>query len=301
MRNAQRATHEALDLVSSIFVPRVLELPDEGKLIVATDLQGNLRDFQAIEAIYEARARTGPTHLVITGDLVHGPEIPKDLWPAHLGSYYHGDSPALLERARALAERHPGHVHLLMGNHEHAHIGGPVVSKFFPNEAERLEELLGREGTAAFQAWVSTWPFLAIAPRAGLCMMHAAPHVTIESRADLEDLSLTVSEDEEIDLDERSTIISLLWARTTSGERARAFLRAVDPRLTTAVYGHDVAHAGYAIDREPLLCISSSFGCFDGDKLYLEWDLSRRAESAEQAASEGLRPVYPDAMPVHRR
>ncbi len=301
MRYAQHAPHEASNLVSSIFVPRVLELPDEGKLIVATDLQGNLKDFLALEAIYEAQAERGDTHLVITGDLVHGPEIPKELWPAHLGTYYHGDSPALLDRARALSDRHPGRVHLLMGNHEHAHIGGPVVSKFFPNEAERLEELLGEAGTAAFQAWVSTWPFLAIATRSGLCMMHAAPHVSIEGRDDLERLSLTVSEDEEIDLDERSTIISLLWARTTSGDRARAFLRAVDARLTTAVYGHDVAHAGFAIDREPLLCISSSFGCFDGDKLYLEWDLARRADSAEQVAAEGLRPLYPDAMPVHRR
>jgi hypothetical protein len=279
----------------------VLQLPTHGRLIVATDLQGNVRDFSAVEEVFERElAKPGGAVLVITGDLVHGPEIPEDQWPTHLGTYYHGDSPGLITRARALADRHPGRVHFLLGNHEHAHIGGPVVSKFFPNEAERLEHLLGERGTEALRAWISTWPFVAIAPSAGLCMMHAAPHVAIDSPEDLENLQLAVSEDEEVDLDERATIIALLWARSTSSERARAFLRALDTRLTTAVYGHDVAHSGYAIDREPLLCLSSSFGCYDGDKLYLSWDLRRPADSASHLAREGLHPLYPKAQPVHR-
>jgi len=279
----------------------VLQLPDRGRLIVATDLQGNVRDFSAIEAVFEREVETADgAVLVITGDLVHGPEIPEIQWPVHLGTYYHGDSPELIARARALADRHPGRVHFLLGNHEHAHIGGPVVSKFFPNEAERLEHLLGDSGSEALRAWISTWPFVAIAPSAGLCMMHAAPHAAIESPEDLENLALAVNDDEEVDLDERATIIALLWARSTSSERARAFLGALDTRLTTAVYGHDVAHSGYAIDREPLLCLSSSFGCYDGDKLYLSWDLQEPADSASHVARVGLRPLYPSAQPVHR-
>jgi hypothetical protein len=131
-------------------------------------------------------------------------------------------------------------------------------------------------------------------------MMHAAPHAPIASARDLERLSLTGESDDPNDLDGRSTMIALLWARTTSSDRARAFLRALDERLTVAVYGHDVAHRGYAIDREPLLCVSTSFGCHDGDKLYLSWDLSVRAESARHVAEVGLRPLYPDAAPVHR-
>ena len=67
-----------------------------------------------------------------------------------------------------------------------------------------------------------------------------------------------------------------------------------------AVYGHDVARAGYAIDREPLLCVSSSFGCFDGDKLVLEWDLGERAETAREVADRGLFALHPEASPVHR-
>lgn len=269
---------------------------------MVTDLQGNVRDFVAVERIFEeALGASGGAVLVVTGDLVHGPEIPPELWPPHLGTYYHGDSAELLARARALSERHPGRVHFLLGNHEHAHAGGPIVSKFFPNEAERLEQLLGVEEAVELRQWVSTWPFLAIAPSAGLCMMHAAPHVAVDSREELEALPLAVAEDEEIDIDDRATIVALLWARSTSSERAHAFLRAIDPRLRVTVYGHDVAHCGFAIDREPLLCISSSFGCFDGDKLYLDWDLRRFAETAAEVAMDGLFPLYPDVPPVHRR
>ena len=55
-----------------------------------------------------------------------------------------------------------------------------------------------------------------------------------------------------------------------------------------------------AVEREPLLCVSTSFGCYDGDKLYLEWDLAEPAESARETAARGLRVLHPAAPPVHR-
>ena len=283
---------------------RVVTLPDRGKLLVATDLQGNVADFERVAALFERAVATEPAgaYLVVTGDLVHGPELYEEDWPDYLGSYYHGDSKTLLEHAADLAARHPGRVHYLLGNHEHAHVGGPVVAKFFPDEARRLEELLGVDGTLRMRAWLRTWPFVAVAPRAGLCMLHAAPHAKIDSADDLERLPLEGFFD--VPLEEmatRGTIGALLWARTTSSERAWSFLKAIHPDATVAVYGHDVARTGYAIDREPLLCLSTSFGCFDGDKLYLEWDLAVRAESAEDVARRGLRPLRPEATPIHRQ
>jgi len=283
-------------------VRRVVVLPEHGKLIVATDLQGNVADFDRVAQIFEqtVAARDGAV-LVITGDLVHGPELDEGEWPDYLGSYYQGDSKTVLERARALADRYPGQVHYLLGNHEHAHVGGPVVSKFFPDEARRLEELLGPEKTQQMRGWLRTWPFVAVAPRARLVMLHAAPHARIESRQDLERLPLDGFFD--VPLEEMATrgaLGALLWARTTTTERASSFLRAIDPDARVAIYGHDVARAGYAIDREPLLCISTSFGCFDGDKMYLEWDLDEPAQSAVDVARRGLRPLYPWAPPVHR-
>ncbi|MDI1474977.1 metallophosphoesterase [Polyangium sp. y55x31] len=281
---------------------RVVVLPERGKLIVATDLQGHVDDFERITSIFERAAREPDgAVLVVTGDLVHGPELAEMDWPDYLGSYYEGDSPGLLERARDLQNRYPGRVHYLLGNHEHAHVGGPIVAKFFPDEAMRLEELLGDEGTLAMRTWFRTWPFVAVAPKAQLVMLHAAPHARIQSRDDLENLSLdgctglTLEE-----MAARGTLGALLWARTTSSERAWSFLRAIHPNARVAVYGHDVARTGYAIDREPMLCVSTSFGCFDGDKMYLEWDLAEPAMNAEDVARLGLRLLHPGAPAVHR-
>lgn len=275
-------------------------------------MQGNVGDFDRIASIFEDIAQTDEgAHLVVTGDLVHGPELSRDEWPDYLGSFYKGDSKLLVEHAHELARRYPGRVHYLIGNHEHAHIGGPVVSKFFPDEAWRLEELLGEAGTLKMRSWFRTWPFVAVARRARLVMLHAAPHARIESAEDLERLPLDGLGDSLPDSAERNSaptsdwiargiLGALLWARTTSTERGFAFLHALDPEARVAVYGHDVARAGYAVDREPLLCVSTSFGCFDGDKLYLDWDLSTPAESAEEVAQKGLRALYPEAVPVHR-
>ncbi len=281
---------------------RVVTLPERGRLIVSTDLQGNVGDFEIVEEIYERAAkRPEGAVLVITGDLVHGPELQPGEWPDYLGSYYRGDSKQLLEKAKKLADRHPGRVHYLLGNHEHAHVGGPVVAKFFPDEARRLEELLGPAATRAMKAWMRTWPFVAVAPKAGLVMLHAAPHAAIDRADDLDKLPLDGFLDLTLaDSAARATLAALLWARTTSSERAHAFLKAILPGSKVAVYGHDVARGGYAIDREPLLCVSTSFGCFDGDKLYLEWDLATPAKTAADVANRGLHPLHPTASPVYR-
>jgi hypothetical protein len=283
-------------------VRRVIQLPDRGRLLVATDVQGNVGDFDRVAQLFEdaAKTRDGAT-LVVTGDLVHGPELREAEWPDYLGTFYRGDSKTVLEHARELSLRYPGRVHYLLGNHEHAHVGGPVVSKFFPDEARRLEDLLGDDGTRAMRAWLCTWPFVAVARRAKLVMLHAAPHAVIRSAEDLERLPLDGFDSAlPDDMTTRGILGALLWARTTTTERALAFLRALDPEARVAIYGHDVARAGYCVEREPLLCVSTSFGCYDGDKLYFEWDLAEPAEGARQAAQQGLRVLHPEASPVHR-
>ncbi len=281
---------------------RVVTLPEKGRLIVSTDLQGNVGDFERIEEIFErATMRPEGAVLVITGDLVHGPELSPDEWPDYLGTYYRGDSKKLLEKAKKLADRWPGRVFYLLGNHEHAHVGGPVVAKFFPDEARRLEELLGPAQTRMMKTWMRTWPFVAVAPKAGIVMLHAAPHAAIGHADDLDKLPLDGFLDLTLaDSAARQTLAALLWARTTSAERARAFLNAILPSSRVAVYGHDVARAGYAIDREPLLCVSTSFGCYDGDKLYLDWDLAEPVTNAADLSRRGLFPLHPGAPPVYR-
>jgi hypothetical protein len=66
----------------------------------------------------------------------------------------------------------------------------------------------------------------------------------------------------------------------------------VHPDARVAVFGHDVIREGHVIEHEPLLCISSSFGCYDRDKMYLEWDLAVPATDAHAVARAGLRHLY---------
>ncbi len=282
-----------------MYVRRIVELPSRGRLIAATDLQGNLADMLRVEQVFEqAAAEPDGAVLVITGDLVHGPEISESQWPPYLGSFFEGDSVAVLECAEQLQQRHPGRVHFLLGNHEHAHLGGPVVAKFFPDEARRLESLLGIARSAEVRRWFASWPLVAIARHSGLLMVHAAPAARLECAAELDALELEPPHGITTNLN--PILTQLLWSRSTTTARARAFLNVFDPALKVAVFGHDVAREGFAIDREPLLCISTSFGCFDGDKLYLDWDLAHPAESAARVAKHGLRPLYPEAPPVYR-
>ena len=68
---------------------RVIQLPDQGRLIVATDVQGNVGDFDRVAAVFEEAAkRPLGAHLVVTGDLVHGPELEEAEWPDYLGTFY---------------------------------------------------------------------------------------------------------------------------------------------------------------------------------------------------------------------
>lgn len=279
---------------------RVVDLPSSGRLIAATDLQGNLRDFHRIAEIYEEEAARGDAYLVLTGDLVHGPELLPEEWPEHLGSYYLGESAQVLEEAAKLQERHPGRVHYLLGNHEHAHAGGPVVGKFFPDEAARLEELLGHDRTVWARSWLASWPLVAVAAKAQLCLLHGAPHAPIRSRDDIERVDLGgLTGLSPLDLPSRSVLGSILWARSASRERARAFLQALGPTLSAAVHGHDVVREGFSVEETTHICISSSFGCHDGDKLYLSWDLATPAISALDIARRGLRRLWPQAEPFY--
>jgi hypothetical protein len=277
----------------------VLRLPEHGTLVAGTDLHGNLGDFRVLVARFEALG--ADAQLVLCGDMVHGPALRPEAWPDYLGSYYVDQSAQLLTEARGLQLRHPGRVHFLLGNHEHAHVGGPVLSKFAPDEAAHLERRLGSAAAIEFRRWLTTWPWVAVAPGAGLALTHAAPHAQISTAADLEDQPLRGYESTPlIEMADSGPLGALTWARTATAERAEAFLRALHPGCRVALFGHDIIREGHLVEHEPLLCFSTSFGCHDGDKLYLEWDLSRPAASATAVARAGLRPLHPDAPPVHR-
>lgn len=282
---------------------RIVTLPPVGRLLAVTDLHGNIEDFHAIVARFQSLMPVaGPRpHLLFCGDLVHGPAIAPQEWPEHLGDFYVDQTPQLLVEARQLQVAYPEQVHFLLGNHEHAHLGGPQLAKFHPDEAAHLEQQYAAGGFDAIRRWMAGWPLAVVAPAAAIAFTHAAPHAQISGPRDLDDLALTGYESVPlVDMASTGPLGALLWARTTSAERAFAFLRALHDGCRVAVFGHDIIREGHLIEHEPLLCVSSSFGCYNGDKVYLEWDLARPASSAAKVARDGLRRLYPDAPPVHR-
>ena len=75
---------------------------------------------------------------------------------------------------------------------------------------------------------------------------------------------------------------------------------ALGPTLTTAIHGHDRGAPGLSASRaRPQLCVSTSFGCHDGDKVYLRWDLSSPAVSALDVVRRGLFRLWPAAQPIY--
>ncbi len=272
----------------------IQHLPDHGRLIVCTDLQGCLRDFQQIVEVF-LRARDdadGDAHLLFTGDLVHGPHIDRKDWPSFLGEYYRDQSADLMRQFARLRTSYAGRVHAIIGNHEHGHIGGPHTAKFAIDEVELLESRMGPDASAWLRNLLRELPLVAVAP-CGAVFTHGAPAADITSvaeveAADLDDLVF----DSPIDVFEVPVIGPLLWARSAAPEVARRFLAAM--KGTISIYGHDVIPEGFERVGDEQIVVSTSFGVFDSNKVYLDIDLSARYRTVNDLRiGHEIMPLYP--------
>jgi hypothetical protein len=282
---------------------KVARLPGEGVLIVATDLQGNLEDYRALLDVVDREREDGRrAWLVLCGDMVHGPgeELARPgAWPEHLGTYYEDRSVELVLDLIERVER--SDVVCLLGNHEHAHVGGPVVSKFHLDEAGELEQRLGPE-CERVRAFLRGLPLLAVAP-CGVVCSHGAPRATEPDLASFEALDYDRTREGIAFVDvplwrmiEAGTVGALLWARAATREQAKRLLRATsldDEPNAFVAYGHDIVRDGFERIGEEQICVSTSFGLFDRDKVYLRLDLARRYTSAAD-----LRPGH-EILPLH--
>ncbi len=274
---------------------KLLRLPASGRLLVSTDLQGNLRDFRALATLFEARRAQGEAlYLLFLGDLVHGPTIPREHWPSHLGEYYQDASDDVVVELLALRERHPGCVHALLGNHEHAHVGGPPTSKFWEDEATHLEHRAGPARTALIRGLFATFPLVALAP-CGVVFTHGAPSAAPTTIEEIEAVEYGGHQDKWFDEIFAVPVLGpLLWSRWAEPVQARAFAAALGARL--CLFGHDVAVEGFERIGEEQLLFSTSYGLVDGRKVYVELDLAARYESvAELQEGREIRPLFPAA------
>ncbi len=257
---------------------KVVQLPDRGVLLVATDLQGNLDDFRALAALHRRELEAGRTAwLVLCGDLVHGPppELTADHWPDYLGTYYADRSAELVLEYMRYVRSHDSLC--LLGNHEHTHVGGPIVSKFHLDEGAVLEACLGRE-CERVRDFLKGLPLVAVAP-CGIVCTHGAPWATEPDLASFESLDYDGFRDVPLwQMLETGTLGALLWARGATEQQAEALLKVVHgrPDFGFVSYGHDIVREGYERMGARQICVSTSFGCFDEAKTYLRLELDQR-------------------------
>ena len=278
---------------------RVLRLPDHGRLLVCTDLQGCMRDFQRMVELFEQALleHHGDAHLIFTGDLIHGPHIDPEDWPDFLGEYYRDASGEVMIAYAGLASQFPGRVHALLGNHEHGHIGGPHTAKFAADEVALLEQILGPSGTARMRGIIHTFALAAVS-KCGAIFTHGAPAAVIDSVADLEAADLSGSQyASPLEVLDTPVVGKVLWARSATQAEARRFLRATGG--TIAIYGHDVVPEGFETVGDEQICVSTSFGLFDQNKVYLSLDLGTRYRGVQDLRiGHEILPLYPNKAPA---
>jgi hypothetical protein len=274
---------------------RVLRLPDHGRLLVCTDLQGCMRDYRRMVELYEQalREHRGDAYLLFTGDLIHGPHIDPEDWPDFLGEYYRDASGEVMTAYAGLAARYPGRVHALLGNHEHGHIGGPHTAKFAADEVALLEQILGPTGTARMRGIIHTFWLVAVSP-CGAVFTHGAPAAQIDSISQLEAVDLSgAGYASPLEVLDTPILGRILWARSATEAEAQRFLRATGG--TISIYGHDVIPEGFETVGDEQIVVSTSFGVFDSNKVYVSLDLGARYRSVRDLRiGHEILPLYPD-------
>lgn len=277
---------------------KVAHLPDAGVLLVATDLQGNWGDYCALKNLYAEEKEQGHAPILLfCGDMVHGPSealATTDAWPDFLGTLYEDQSAEVVLdfmefSAQELAVG-------LLGNHEHAHIGGPVVSKFHPDEAAVLNARLG-ERSGDVREFLSGLPLIATAS-CGASFCHGAPRRTEPTLEEFERIEYAGFDEASItSIHEHTTLGALLWSRHATPQQAQAFRNATAGSANSGgfvAYGHDVVRDGYEKIGDEQLCLSTSFGLHDENKTYLRLDLSKRYASVHDLRlGHELLPLYP--------
>ncbi|PRP91835.1 Calcineurin-like phosphoesterase [Enhygromyxa salina] len=261
---------------------RVRVLPDHGQLLISTDLHGNREDFERLRArFFELRERAedpASVHWALLGDLVHGPSpAARKHDPLRFG--YADDSPALVEALIELRAEYPDNVHLILGNHDFGHIGGPHPRKFYDDEVEALEQRMPASAVERLRGLFSR-ALLAVATPCGLLLCHGSPDEQLTSLDELDGMDPS---DRREAFERRAMLWTLLTSYGQGGETTATMLRQISRpglELRVVVHGHDVDLDGWYVEYGNQAC-PVLFGAPPAKRRYLVVDLGARYERAE--------------------
>lgn len=256
----------------------VAHIEGPGALYVCSDLHGNLEDFHRVVERFESEDDSA---LLFLGDLFHGPDATAEQWPhryAFLGDHYDDHSAELFRAISALMRRHPRRVTSLLGNHDHAHVGGPRVSKFHTDEASVTEAALTTTEVAALRDMLRKLPLIAVTP-CGAAFTHACPPRHALSVQALDDIDLTRYRDVPmLTMSDHDFLGELLWRRYATEDETADFLSSLaaitGQRCHFVCHGHEIVREGYEATHPNMINLSTSFGMERAFKTCLRLDLS---------------------------
>lgn len=230
------------------------------KLLVVTDLHGNLTDFKTYLRIWEEdHHKRSP--IVFTGDFIHS-----------MG--YEDGSVEILETLKSYHKDYKN-FHLLLGNHEWSHITGIDVFKGGINQSLEFEMLLKEKfgdkwmkKLESYKRFFKKLP-LAVRTKNSVFISHAGPSRHIRGLDDI------------IHIKEQGyqspAVYEMLWNRYGSylEEDIDEFLNRV--KCNAMIVGHTPVDGFQIIGNQIIL--SSSYSA--GRKAYINLDLKVKIESAQ--------------------
>lgn len=274
---------------------RIVVRKREGLLLVTSDLHGNFEDYLALRRVFDDLLSLDPSAIwASVGDWVHGPSEAFRQRGGGDGLYdYEDRSRDLVAELHLLEARYPQQFFSLLGNHEHAHIGGRPVRRFRPDEVAHLESGLDPDSVGRMRRMFMSWPLLIQIPSAGVILAHGAPDDDIDGPRVVDD----VSYDGPCPRDSAACLEGILgnygYVDPGQGRRFLDRMSSPDERYDLVVHGHDRHRDGGEPDGEHGYLLCTSFGARRSRKAYLVLDLARRYAARGLVEGRDVRRLYP--------
>ena len=251
---------------------RHLALEAPGRVLVSTDVHGNLEDFERLRAIFEAMRADDPgARWVILGDIVHGPDEESAARFPELYGYPDRSRQIVAQLAELIAGA-PEQVWLVLGNHDHAHIGGPITRKFHHDEPGHLEATMTEAEREQMRALFRD-ALLLVTTSCGVALTHGSPARCISAPEDLDGIELPATADSD-----RALVMALTTPYGQRKEDSLKFLAAASRgghEQRVLLHGHDRDEGGWFVEAETQAC-PVIFGARREHKRYVVLDLAAR-------------------------
>ena len=240
----------------------IFEVASQGRMMVITDIHGNLEDFKRYESIF--KGCLDQLKVVITGDFIH-----------ELDNNYDG-SVEVLERVKCYYHQYPN-FHVLLGNHEWAHLADEPAYKMGVDQKRAFESYLrerfGGKWGSEFRSYLEFFRELPVAIKTGngVIISHAGPYSHFKNQEELRNITLAGYRG-------NKPLEKMMLNRpgNYSKEDLERFLELVGCKVMVA--GHTIVDGVDTVYGKQMI-LSSSLS--SGRKAYLELDLEAEINDVE--------------------